>query len=313
MALTQDVVSYKRDKLLRRMCILTVITLITSIVSIIVGIIQISESGGKFPYSAGGAIIGGVMSFLLTLCPCCMYKEGKGSYDTTECFDCCTITMVIWWSLTVLAIPIGLGISGAYGWAECLNPPKDGVCYDNAGPKLALSVVTIIVSIILMVLTMGIFFTCCCNAKTFGQALLMEPSVRYIPDHNRYRQEVSAGFDPLAGFMRSGTGVSQWGGHDIQRSPLDRRIRDTDDEDHIQSLSVRLPPLDHGNRELSAPSPYSNNGRRYDREDQNTGAERIGTARSHPTSEDSGVSPSYSDPPPSYDEAVKLQNIGTIV
>ena len=54
-------VSYKRDKLLRRMCILTVITLITSIVSIIVGIIQISESGGKFPYSAGGAIIGGVM------------------------------------------------------------------------------------------------------------------------------------------------------------------------------------------------------------------------------------------------------------
>ena len=56
-----DVVSYKRDKLLRRMCILTVITLITSIVSIIVGIIQISESGGKFPYSAGGAIIGGVM------------------------------------------------------------------------------------------------------------------------------------------------------------------------------------------------------------------------------------------------------------
>ena len=53
--------SPKRDKLLKRMCILTSITLIVSIASIIVGIVQVAQSGGKFPYNAGGGIIGGIM------------------------------------------------------------------------------------------------------------------------------------------------------------------------------------------------------------------------------------------------------------
>ena len=54
-------ISRKRDKLMKRMCILNAITLIVSVVSIIIGIVQITESGGKFPYNAGGAIIGGIM------------------------------------------------------------------------------------------------------------------------------------------------------------------------------------------------------------------------------------------------------------
>ena len=46
---------------MKRMMILTGITLIVSVVSIIIGIVQITESGGKFPYNAGGGIIGGIM------------------------------------------------------------------------------------------------------------------------------------------------------------------------------------------------------------------------------------------------------------
>ena len=172
-------------------------------------------------------------------------------------------------------------------------------------PKLVLSVLTILVSIVLIVLTMGIFFTCCCNAKTFGQAILIEPSVRYIPPNiNTYRQEE---------FIRSG--AYQSGGGYVPRSPVGARRRENDDtyDGDIQGLSVRLPPLDHRNREPSAPSTYSNNDRSFDRDHRYTGREPAGIGRSR----DSRDPPGYTDPPPSYDEVVKQPDtestLGTMV
>ena len=169
-------------------------------------------------------------------------------------------------------------------------------------PKLVLSVLTIIVSMVLIVLTMGIFFTCCCNAKTFGQPLTIEPSERYLPNSNTYRHEE---------FMRSRGGFAV-------RFPVGARRENVDIQDHgmqglsvrlppldhsndIEGLSVRLPPLDHRNREPSAPPPYSNNDRVFDRDHRYTGREPTGIG----SSRDSRDPPGYTDPPPSYDEVVK--------
>ena len=186
------------------------------------------------------------------------------------------------------------------------------VCFSNKDSKLVLSVLTILVSLVLIVLTMGIFFTCCCNAKTFGQTLLVEPSVRYIPN---YRQEE---------FGRSGGGPYQSGGRFASRSPIGSRRANNDFEDYgmqglsvqlppldngdnVQGLSVRLPPLDHRNRELSAPSPHSNNRRDMDRENRDTGRDPADIRRSRETRDP----PGYTDPPPSYDEVVKQPSIDT--
>ena len=54
------------------------------------------------------------------------------------------------------------------------------MCSTDAGTKLAISVVAIIATSILFILTLAIFFTCCCNAAKFGMPLL---ETSYSPDN----------------------------------------------------------------------------------------------------------------------------------
>lgn len=163
----------RRETLLWRMCRLSAAMLLLSAASLTVGIISIATSDGKFPFNAGGAIVAGVMALLMSVCPMCMlFQAWKTGMSLNESFTCCTLTLAIWAGLTMLGIPFGFGLSGVYALNECLHPSEKTGCSENTDTKLALAVVTLILTSFLMILTLVIFFTCCCNSKTFGVPLL---------------------------------------------------------------------------------------------------------------------------------------------
>ncbi|XP_060579232.1 uncharacterized protein LOC132736160 [Ruditapes philippinarum] len=113
----------ERIRLTRRICILGWIMLIISIVSIVVGLasVSVTESQREFPFTAGGAMIAGIPAMILSCFPMKIYSEDKKSLGgyTSGCFECCTILMVVWFSVTVLAITLGFGLSGIYGVVAC--------------------------------------------------------------------------------------------------------------------------------------------------------------------------------------------------
>ncbi|XP_060579221.1 uncharacterized protein LOC132736157 [Ruditapes philippinarum] len=89
-----------------------------------------------------------------------MYSEDKKSRggSTTGCFDCCTLLMVVWFSITILAIILGFGLSGIYGVIACSNQElKLNACSSAAESKMAISIVTIILTLILFILSLAIF------------------------------------------------------------------------------------------------------------------------------------------------------------
>ncbi|XP_060579230.1 uncharacterized protein LOC132736158 isoform X5 [Ruditapes philippinarum] len=136
-----------RLALTRCIGILGGITLVVSIVAIAIGIFSISvtQAQWEFPFTAGGAMIAGISTTL----------------------------MVIWFGITILAVSFAFGLSGIYGVVSCSNAElKLKACSSAAEAKMAISIVTIILTLMLFILSLAIFFTCCCNAATFSVPLL---------------------------------------------------------------------------------------------------------------------------------------------
>ncbi|XP_060579229.1 uncharacterized protein LOC132736158 isoform X4 [Ruditapes philippinarum] len=165
-----------RLALTRCIGILGGITLVVSIVAIAIGIFSISvtQAQWEFPFTAGGAMIAGISTLLLSCCPITLYCEDrKSEVPSFTCFNCCTTLMVIWFGITILAVSFAFGLSGIYGVVSCSNAElKLKACSSAAEAKMAISIVTIILTLMLFILSLAIFFTCCCNAATFSVPLL---------------------------------------------------------------------------------------------------------------------------------------------
>lgn len=268
----------------RRICILGGITLVISIVAIAIGIFSVSVTVTQveFPFTAGGAMIAGIPALFLSCCPMAMYSEDKKSRggSTTGCFDCCTLLMVVWFSITILAIILGFGLSGIYGVVACSNQElKLNACSSAAESKMAISIVTIILTLILFILSLAIFFTCCCNAAKFGMPLLASAdSYGYYNDS-------------------------------IERQRYYSRHQGTLSEDRTNNFRSLADStnVDENNRTIHEPSaPNVSDIRQQFPEASVT--------------EETGPNPSdrveslYTDPPPSYDEVMKKeQTFGTPV
>ncbi|XP_045161086.2 uncharacterized protein LOC123526137 [Mercenaria mercenaria] len=273
----------KRTRLTRRICILAGVTLLMSLVAIVVGVVSVAVSGPDFPFRAGAAMIAGIPTFLLALCSMCMFYEGTktGEDETTCCFDCCTILMVILFSIAILTICLGFGLGGIYGIVACTNQAERiKVCLDSADSKMALSVVTIIITLVLFVLSLAIFFTCCCNAATFGMPLLGG----YYNGPERY--------DRRENFRRENLQEIA-----IQNALSEARRQQPRPRSPVESISCNI---DIGNRTMTEPSaPHLSVTRQESFEDIDTGSfEPYSSGRS---------ANSYSDPPPSYDEVTKKE------
>ncbi|XP_045161084.2 uncharacterized protein LOC123526138 isoform X1 [Mercenaria mercenaria] len=281
----------KRSRLTRRICILAGVTLLMSLVAIIVGIVSVAVSGSAsdFPFSAGAAMVAGIPAFLLSFCPMYMYYEGAktSGQSTTGCFDCCTILMVVWFSITILAICFGFGLGGIYGVVACTNQAERiKVCLDSADSKMALSVVTIVITLVLFVLSLAIFFTCCCNAATFGMPLMVETADSYSYGNYYNRPDISL-YNRRENRQESA----------IQNALPDARRQQPRPRSPVENISYNN---EIGNRTMTEPSaPHLSGTRQESFEDIDTGSfEPYSSGRS---------ASSYSDPPPSYDEVMRKE------
>ncbi|XP_045161090.1 uncharacterized protein LOC123526138 isoform X3 [Mercenaria mercenaria] len=242
----------KRSRLTRRICILAGVMLLMSLVAIVVGIVSVavSEAAWDFPFSAGAAMVAGIP----------------------------TMTMVIWFCITILAICFGFGLGGIYGVVACTNQAERvKVCLDSADSKMALSVVTIIITIVLFVLSLAIFFTCCCNAATFGVPLLVETADSYSYGSYYNRPDISI-YSRRENRQESA----------IQNALPDARRQQPRPRSPIENISYI--------NEIGPSAP-----RQESFEDVDTGPSSF-----EPYSSGRGAN-SYSDPPPSYDEVMRKE------
>ncbi|XP_060579225.1 uncharacterized protein LOC132736158 isoform X3 [Ruditapes philippinarum] len=277
-----------RLALTRCIGILGGITLVVSIVAIAIGMVSISvtQEQWEFPFTVGGAMIAGILTLLLSCCPITLYCEDRKSEVpsyTTECFSCCTTLMVIWCGITILAVSFAFGLSGIYGVVSCSNEElKLKACSSAAESKMAISIVTIILTLMLFILSLAIFFTCCCNASTFGVPLLNS-------SHN---------------CMESGDTFHGFDNYHIEPSPpyIDRQIYNRQQQEHAIQETLSEARINH----FRSPSYNSNNDNNMQVYESSAPdiSEVVGETGPNSSAK---IESQLDDPPPSYDEVMKKE------
>ncbi|XP_060592758.1 uncharacterized protein LOC132747404 [Ruditapes philippinarum] len=189
----RDVLAITRGKRLQVMCNCSILMVLVSIFAIVVGVLAILNSDDIL-YILGGGVIAGGMSLLLTICPFCMWIEGRKTKTGTKMsglFKCNLICLMVWFSFCVCGILMAMGISGIWGTVTCLqekqNPGKSSInlCKEETSKKLTYSVLTLVLSALLLILTIVIMCLFCCNTKAFGYKTVRQRRYEYYRNNAR--------------------------------------------------------------------------------------------------------------------------------
>ncbi|XP_052819719.1 uncharacterized protein LOC128245562 isoform X2 [Mya arenaria] len=169
---------------------LGILTCMISLLSLGIGIGLVTQ-GAWFPYDVGGGIIAGVFGLFLSICPICMYRDFVNGEDSS----CCAIGMTIYFAIAILAMVFSFGVSGVYAVIECVAPSSSTIITHACNSPqhdtlLALSILTLIVTGVLTVLSLAVFFTCCCNASKFGVPLTSDYVSGPDPSYERTVRQI---------------------------------------------------------------------------------------------------------------------------
>ncbi|XP_052819720.1 uncharacterized protein LOC128245562 isoform X3 [Mya arenaria] len=145
---------------------LGILTCMISLLSLGIGIGLVTQ-GAWFPYDVGGGIIAGVFA----------------------------IGMTIYFAIAILAMVFSFGVSGVYAVIECVAPSSSTIITHACNSPqhdtlLALSILTLIVTGVLTVLSLAVFFTCCCNASKFGVPLTSDYVSGPDPSYERTVRQI---------------------------------------------------------------------------------------------------------------------------
>lgn len=187
----------KRAKLLRAMCIISVVIVVVSVSAIVIGVLGFSSYAGGTKYVLCGGVLAGGMVLLFTICPFCMFHKEKTTKKGIAMggqYKCCLYCMVIYFAFVLCAVLTVLGISGIWSTVECVRAKQKillsyNMCKENTEARYIIAVLTLVTSSILLILILVIICIFCYNKKTLGYKDIYERNREFVEEIRREARE----------------------------------------------------------------------------------------------------------------------------